>query len=162
MYCVGAKTTEKGEIGEAMVIADLIRQGHDVAIPFGHNQPFDLVVIRKEDGRLEKVQVKYTTSDGRVVFAKVESTSAWVRHRYTADEVDWLAVYDVTSDRCYYLPSSVWDGLTKLNLRLESTANGQQKLIRYAADFVELAGSPKEPRSGSTMPTPLSLEFPPE
>ena len=58
-----AKTTEKGEIGEAMVIADLIRQGHDVAIPFGHNQPFDLIVIRKEDGRLEKVQVKYSTGE---------------------------------------------------------------------------------------------------
>lgn len=53
-----AKTTEKGEIGEAMVIADLMRQGHEVAIPFGHNQPYDLIVIRKEDGRLEKVQVK--------------------------------------------------------------------------------------------------------
>ena len=52
-----AKTTEKGEIGEAMVIADLTRQGHDIAIPFGHNQPFDLIVIRKEDGRLERVQI---------------------------------------------------------------------------------------------------------
>jgi len=40
-----------------MVIADLIRHGHVVAIPFGHNQPFDLIVVRKEDGRLEKVQV---------------------------------------------------------------------------------------------------------
>jgi hypothetical protein len=29
-----AKTTQKGEFREAMVIADLIRQGHDVAIPF--------------------------------------------------------------------------------------------------------------------------------
>lgn len=30
-----AKTTEKGEIGEAMVIADLMRQGHDIAIRLG-------------------------------------------------------------------------------------------------------------------------------
>lgn len=73
-----AKTTEKGEIGEAMVIADVIRQGHDVAIPFGHNQPFDLMVIRKEDGRLEKVQVKYTASDGEVIRAVIRSSSAWV------------------------------------------------------------------------------------
>jgi hypothetical protein len=36
----GALTTEKGEIREAMVIADLIKQGHDIAIPFGHNLPF--------------------------------------------------------------------------------------------------------------------------
>lgn len=43
-----AKTTEKGEIGEAMVIADLMRQGHNIAIPFGHNQPYDLIVIRRK------------------------------------------------------------------------------------------------------------------
>jgi hypothetical protein len=53
-----AKTTEKGEIGEAIFLADLRRQGHEVAIPFGHNLPYDLIVIRREDGRLEKVQVK--------------------------------------------------------------------------------------------------------
>ncbi|MGD2044291.1 MAG: group I intron-associated PD-(D/E)XK endonuclease [Acidimicrobiia bacterium] len=53
-----AKTTEKGEIGEAMVIADLMRQGHGIAIPFGHNQPYDPIVIRKEHGQLEKIQVK--------------------------------------------------------------------------------------------------------
>ena len=48
-----AKTTEKGEIGEAMVIADLMRQGHDIAIPFGHNQPYDLIVIRSTDNARE-------------------------------------------------------------------------------------------------------------
>ncbi len=78
-----AKTTQKGEFGEAMVIADLIRQGHDVAIPFGHNQPFDLIVVRKEDGRLEKVQFKYTTSDEKTVRAIIGRSSAWVAHRYT-------------------------------------------------------------------------------
>ncbi len=31
------KTTAKGEIGEAMILADLKRQGHGVAIPFGHD-----------------------------------------------------------------------------------------------------------------------------
>ena len=123
-----------------MVIADLIRQGHDVAIPFGHNQPFDLIVVRKEDGRLEKVQVKYTTSDGRVVKVKVESTSAWVRHTYTADEVDWIAVYDATTEQCFYVHSSVWDGHVVLSLRLKPTANGQAKLVRYADGFTQLPG----------------------
>ena len=74
------KTNAKGEIGEAMILADLQRQGHGIAIPFGHDLPFDLIVVRKEDGALEKVQCKYTTSDGRVVVAKVLSTSAWVNH----------------------------------------------------------------------------------
>jgi PD-(D/E)XK endonuclease len=157
------KTNAKGEIGEAMILADLQRQGHGIAIPFGHDLPFDLIVVRKENGALEKVQCKYTTSNGKVVFAKVTSTSAWVQHRYTRDEVDWIAVYDATTDQCFYLPSSEWDGQGYVNLRLTSTANGQSKGIRFARDFKTLVGDPRIHGScGSASPLPLRLDFPPE
>lgn len=33
---MGARTTEKGEIGEATVIADLIRQGQQKYVRFAH------------------------------------------------------------------------------------------------------------------------------
>lgn len=154
-----AKTTEKGEIGEAMVIADLMSQGHDIAIPFGHNQPYDLIVIRREDGRLEKVQVKYTTSDGSVIRAVIRSSSAWVAHRYTADEVDWIAVYEATMSSCFYIPSSVWDGRQQLALRLKPTKNGQTKGIRWAGDFLRLEGGPQ---GGSVSTSPLPFGVPPE
>ena len=157
-----AKTTEKGEIGEAMVIADLMRQGHDIAIPFGHNQPFDLIVIRKEDGRLEKVQVKYTTSDGSVLRCVIRSSSAWVSHRYTADEVDWIAVFDATTSQCFYIPAWDWDGHSQLALRLKPTQNGQLKGIRWAAEYVGLTGHPHWKPSGSGLVAPLPLELPPE
>ena len=68
------KTNAKGKIGETMILADLQHHGHGIAIPFGHDLPLDLIVVRKEDDALEQ----YTTSDGRVVTAKVLSTSAWV------------------------------------------------------------------------------------
>ncbi len=59
------KTTAKGEIGEAMILADLQRQGHTVAIPFGHDLPFDLIVIRKENGALERpVQIHHIGREG--------------------------------------------------------------------------------------------------
>lgn len=157
------RTTAKGEIGEAMILADLQRQSQGVAIPFGHDLPFDLIAVRKEDGALEKVQCKYTTSDGRVILAKVTSSSAWVSHRYTKDEVDWIAVYDATTDQCFYLPSSEWDGQILVNLRLAATANGQAKGIRFARDFMRLTGHPQGPgSSGSRDPAPLPLVLPPE
>ena len=157
------QTNAKGEIGEAMILADLQRQGHGIAIPFGHDLPFDLIVVRKEDGALEKVQCKYTTSNGRVIRAKIRSCSAWVNHRYTSEEVDWIAVYDSTSDRCFYLPSSEWDGQTELNLRLDPTLNGQMKGIRFADDFVLLVGDPQTARSsGPALPLPLPLDLSPE
>jgi hypothetical protein len=157
------KTTAKGEIGEAMILADLQRQGHGIAIPFGHDLLFDLIVVRKEDGALEKVQCKYTTSDGRVVFAKVISSSAWVQHRYTKEEVDWIAVYDATSDKCFYLPASEWDGQAMVNLRLVPTSNGQVKGIRFGRDFTSLTGHPRTARSsGSNNTSHLPLGLPPE
>ncbi len=74
-----------------------------------------------------------------MIKAKVTSSSAWVSHRYTADEVDWIAVFDVTTDQCFYLPSYVWDGMVMVNLRLSPAANGQVKgvtsrsITRYRA-----------------------------
>ena len=159
---MGARTTEKGEIGEAMVIADLVRQGHDVAIPFRHNLPFDLIVVRKEDGSLEKVQVKYRTSGGRAVRASARSSSAWVHHKYTANEVDWLAIYEATTAQCFYLPSSVWDGHEELTLRLKPTLNGQIKGIRWAHEFTKLEGDPRSSRGGSSGHPPLPFYPPPE
>lgn len=157
-----AKTTAKGLIGESAIMSDLIRQGHQVAIPLGHNLPFDLIVIRKEDGRLEKVQCKYAVSDGRVIGARIESTSAWVRHKYTANEVDWIAVYEATTRDCFYLPSVLWDGMTRVNLRVAETANGQRKGIRYASDFIGLRGSPDEVPSRSAAEPALPFAPTPE
>lgn len=52
-------TTRKGELGEAMILADLQRKGYGVAIPFGHDLPFDLILVRRAAFTLEKVQWKY-------------------------------------------------------------------------------------------------------
>lgn len=154
-----AKTTEKGEIGEAMVIADLMRQGHDIAIPFRHNQPYDLIVIRKEHGRLEKVQVKYTTSNGNFVRAVIRSSSAWVSYRYTSDELDWIAICQATTSSCFYLPAYVWSGYSQLFLRMKPTLNGQQKGVRWAADCAVLMG---DPQGGSGAESRLALVPTPE
>ena len=108
-------TTRKGEIGEAMVLADLQQKGYGVAIPFGHDLPFDLVLIRKDTGALERVQCKYTESDGKVIDVRCASNSAWVRHTYTAAEVDWIAVFDATTSRCHYVHSTTWSGMVRPN-----------------------------------------------
>lgn len=106
--------------------------------------------------------MKYTTGDGRIVKVKIGSTSAWVRHRYTADEVDWIAVYDATTERCYYVHSSVWDGHTTMNLRVVPPANGQKKAIRFAELFTSLGGGDASIPSGSTDEPPLPFDSVPE
>jgi hypothetical protein len=130
----------KGDLAELMVAADLRRRGFRIAIPFGEDCDFDLVLIR--DDRMERVQVKYAESDGSVIKLKCFShslTNGKVRKtkRYTAKTIDLLAVYDRTSDCCYYVPASeLGDGRSTMHLRLKPTLNKQYIGTRQAEKYV--------------------------
>ena len=131
----------KGDLAELMVAADLRRRGFKIAIPFGEDCDFDLVLIRGD--RLERVQVKYVRSDGTVLKVKCFShslTNGRVRKtkRYTARSIDLLAVYDHTSSRCYYLPASeLGAGRSILHLRLKPALNNQHVGTRLAENFLD-------------------------
>jgi len=131
-----ADTKRKGDIAEAMVLAEVFRRGYRAAIPVGEDWPFDLIVERR--GKFERVQCKYTVSDGRMIKAKCSSTNNWVSIRYTKTHIDWLAVYDRTSDACYYIPAEeLGDGRYSMHLRLRPAANRQEKGLRWARDYMK-------------------------
>jgi hypothetical protein len=136
-----ATLKQKGDLAELRVAADLIDRGCSISIPFGEDSDYDL--IADYGGILHRVQVKSTVSDGAVVIVKCSShslTNGRVRQvkRYTAATVDWIAVYDRTSNRCYYCPSSeLGEGRSTLTLRLKPTRNGQILRIRNALDYVD-------------------------
>src|SRR4051812_19859681 len=101
-----------------MVAADLIVRGYKVAFPYGEDWDFDLILCR--DCQLERVQVKYTESDGTTICVRCRSHSLTGGRvisvkRYTAATIDWLAVYDRTTRCCYYVPASeLGDGMNML------------------------------------------------
>ena len=129
----------KGDLAELKVAADLIERGYRVAIPFGEDNDFDLILIR--DDQLERVQVKYTRSDGHVVPIRCRSaslTNGKVKHvkRYTSAMIDWLAAYDATTGRCFYIPATeLGTGMNLIHLRLTEARNGQRRGIRFANDY---------------------------
>ena len=131
----------KGDLAELMVATDLLRRGHRIAIPYGEDCDFDLVLIRSD--RLQRVQVKYTRSDGAVINVRCRShslTNGKVRRvkHYTAKTIDLLAVYDATTDRCYYVPAAVLGGgRSSLYLRLKPARNGQRLKTRPAEDYLD-------------------------
>jgi hypothetical protein len=135
-----ASLKHKGDLAELMVAADLRRRGHKVAIPYGEDWDYDLIVER--DGALERVQVKYGRSAEGVLVVRCRShslTGGRVRttKRYTAAIIDWLAVYDAATAQCFYLPASeLGEGRAELRLRLAPARNGQRARIRLAADFL--------------------------
>ena len=132
----------KGDLAEMVVAADLMRRGYKIAFPYGEDWDYDLIVCR--NGALERVQTKFVRSDGEVVEVKCFSaalTNGRVRRvkRYTADAVDWIATYDATTDRCYYVPSTDFaGGRTYLHLRLGPARNNQRRKIRWAAEYLDI------------------------
>ena len=125
-----------------MIAADLVRRGYRIAIPYGEDWDVDLIVCRDE--KLERIQCKYTRSDGKVVALRCFShslTNGRVRatKHYTAATIDWLAVYDATTDRCYYIPAAeLGDGMSRMHLRLAPTRNNQVARIRRAHDYLKI------------------------
>ena len=133
----------KGDLAEVMIAADLIRRGYRIATPYGEDWNFDLILCR--DGlTLERVQCKYSTSNGICVVVRCRShslTNGRVRttKRYTAAMIDWLAVYDPTTDRCYYVPSTeLGDGMNVMHLRLTPARNNQRRRVRLASNYLEI------------------------
>jgi hypothetical protein len=133
----------KGDLAELAVAADLHRRGLKVAFPFGEDWDYDLVLCRPA-GTLERVQVKYTRSDGQTMTVRCRShslTNGKVRatKHYTRETIDWLAAYDATTGRCYYVPAELLGaGMSVLTLRLSPARNGQHVRVRMAEDFLTL------------------------
>jgi hypothetical protein len=131
----------KGDLAELKVATDLLERGYKLAIPYGEDCDFDLIFER--NAQLERVQVKYTQSNGDFIIVRCRShslTKGKVRKtkRYTAATIDWLAVYDRTTDRCYYVPAAeLADGRSELVLRLSPPRNNQRAGIRVAADYTD-------------------------
>jgi hypothetical protein len=136
------KRKAKGDLAELAVATDLIRRGYKAAFPYGEDWDYDLIVARRE--RLERIQVKYAASDGAVLEVPCRShslTNGKIRATkyYTAKTIDWIAVYDRTSDRCYYISADeLARGRASISLRLKAARNGQVLRTRNADKYTAI------------------------
>ena len=143
-----APLKQKGDRAEIEVFHDLVRRGFRVAIPYGEDWDFDLIFNRPGATALERVQVKYSHSKEGFIEARACSlslTNGKVKRikKYTAETIDWLAIYDPVTDRCYYIHASeLGSGMRQLILRYEPTKNNQAIGVRYARDYL----NPEPPR----------------
>ena len=137
-----APLKQKGDMAELAVAFDLRRRGHRVAFPYGEDFDYDLIVDR--GGALERVQVKHTRSDGSVVVVRCRSVSVTngevvETKLYASTTIEWLAVYDVTTQRCYYVPSwLLGEGRHYLHLRLVPALSGRRKGLHQAEGFLNI------------------------
>lgn len=119
------------------VMLALTDSGYDVAVPFGENTRYDLIV---DDGvQLLRVQCK----TGRIRGGAIEfpTASSYYHHpnekptqRHYRGQVDVFAVYCRHTSGVYLIPIDVLP-LDRAYLRIDPPANGQRRRIRFAADY---------------------------
>lgn len=129
---------EKGELSESKIISCLLEHGYSVSIPFGNNQPYDLIM---DDGRdLKKIQVKTGRLRNGVILANACKTEKnWKDKKsssvkYSKSDFDLLAIYCPDTKSTFLIPFEDISS-SKMSLRVEPTKNGQLYDIKWAKDY---------------------------
>lgn len=124
-----------GERTEAIILAELLKAGYVVLLPFGDNQRYDMVV--EIDGAFKRVQCKTARPKLGTLNFKTCSTYAH-RGRPTRGyrgEADLFGVYSPDTGKAYLVPVDEV-GEVEGTLRLEPSRNGQTRGIRMAEKYV--------------------------
>ena len=130
---------DKGNIGEAIVLAEFTKRQIQVAIPFGDNARYDL--IAEFNGKLNKIQVKYCgqiTENNSFICPCASSTNHTTnKHLSTYDnDVDYMAFYLVSIDKLLLVPIERLKGRKTITFRLEPPKNGQTTGINLIEDYL--------------------------
>jgi len=137
----------KGDLTEAIVVAELKRRDIAVAIPFGDNERYDLLA-EDDGGEIWRLQVKTGHFDGeKVVFRGYSmhtNSQGHVRKEYDGD-VNYFVVYCDEVDGLYLVPES--EVGSHMSLRVNE-AEQDHRTINWAADYAFDERWPPEPIPG--------------
>jgi len=144
MGLYGPKRNKKaiGERSQAIIIYRLLEAGYNILTPYGDNTRYDLV-IEDADGQFWRIQSKtgWIESDGANIEFKTSSSYYHTRAGKTGHgrrdyrgQIDYFAVYCSTTGKVYLVPVD-HVGTSHANLRLQPTANKQEKNVRWAKDY---------------------------
>lgn len=133
----------KGDLTEAIVIAELKKRAIPVSIPFGDNERYD-AITETPDGDLLKVQIKTGwIANGTVNFhGKSQHTNANgnVYQLYDGD-VDFFLVYCDELEQMYWVQEDEFQ--TQISLRVEEPMQMKPN-INWAEDYEFDANWPPE------------------
>jgi hypothetical protein len=124
---------------EAAILAELVRRGYHVLVPFGTNQRYDLVLDL--NGEFIRAQCKKGRLRNGVIRFGARSTrlnSRGVFSRGYVGEVEIFLVQCPETNRIYAVPVEDVPP-TEGWLRVRPTRNGQKEHVRWARDY-ELPG----------------------
>lgn len=124
----------KGDLTEAIVIAELKERNIPVANPFGDNERYDLLV-EVPDGDIVRIQVKTGRyENGVIAFDGWSQRSNTTGNRYVSyrGDVDYFVVYSDRFESLYLVDADMVN--SGLHLRVDEPAL-EQPSINWAHDF---------------------------
>jgi hypothetical protein len=119
---------------EGAIIGELVRRGYQVVVPFGQNQRYDLVLDLGSS--FLRVQCKTGRLRNGCIEFKAHSVRVNTRRTFIRDyngEVELFMVHCPETGGIYAIP--VDEARTHGTLRIDPTANGQSKRVRWARDY---------------------------
>ena len=128
---------DKGNIGEAIVLAEFTKRGIQVSIPFGDNARYDLVA--DFNGKLNRIQIKYCnqiTENNSVLCPCASSTNHTTNKHYTIynNDIDYFCFYILVWDKLVLIPIEVAGTKKSMTFRLEKPKNNNSN-VNYVDDY---------------------------
>lgn len=123
---------DKGNIGEAMVLAEFIKNEIPVAIPFGDNARYDLVA--ELNGKLSRIQVKYCnqkiSENNSITCPCASSTNHTTNKHYSTyeNDIDYFCFYLVEWNEILILPIELIGTKKTIVFRLDKPKNNQSNV----------------------------------
>jgi hypothetical protein len=128
--------TTKGDRSCGAVIADLIKAGVSICLPFGDGKRYDAVIDSNK--QFYKVQCKTGTfKDGVITFKPRSIDGDGKSHDYRG-QVEYFGVWCPENNKSYLIPISEV-GVSQCSLRIHEPKNKTEARIRYA-DSYEISG----------------------
>ena len=129
----------KGNIGEAIVLAEFIKRNIQVCIPFGDNARYDL--IADFNGKLQRIQVKYCGQkigvNNSIVCPCSSSTNHTTnKHLSTYEnDIDYFCFYIVEWNKILLVPIEKIGNKKTIIFRLDKPKNNQSN-VNLVEDYL--------------------------
>lgn len=126
---------QKGNIAFSSVILELQKQRFNVFTESGDLSRVDPIAER--DCKLAKIQVKYSKDEeGNMILNLVKSGPNGYRYTYSENDVDWFAVYSLSTGKIAWISSKeACIQKRRVTFRLEKPRNNQTVGIHLIEDY---------------------------
>lgn len=123
---------DKGNIGEAIILAEFVKNNVQVSIPFGDNARYDLVA--DFNGKLQRIQVKYCgqePSENNSIICPCSSSTNHTTNKHLTtyeNDIDYFCFYIVKWNKILLVPIDKIQHHKTICFRLDKPKNNQSNV----------------------------------